>query len=418
MKTKILNLLLLVKYSVKSQKISNIIFFIISILIIILSSIFINMPYNYNNYARDTFEKDYDLMGVVAYKEGLNYEDTILELQKYKHIINVYNSEYNQAIAKLNIMNKNNDNNIIELKPVYLDYYTPDIIKGHEIKQSNEIVCPMYLRKKVNPKTKKDLISMEDYLGKNITIEYEQRIMYGNSGSRTNKIYNKEVKVVGLYKNVVGTTYNECYMLSEDLEEIVSESRTIGTEEFLQNNVIVSEGCYTRVYIDEFKNRDYVINQLTNDGFIVEDGGFIDPALKDKIKNTAYNGGIVVSIFALFLFVTYIRRILISSKENIAMYLVYGYSSKDITNIYISQLLTITLSAYLIGLILIQSAVIIINCQLKEYIAIPYLKLYISWQLEIILLLLLIAIIYISSKLINKWIKKLTIRSILDDAIY
>ena len=139
------------------------------------------------------------------------------------------------------------------------------------------MICPLYLGKVSDPKTREDLISMKKYLNKYVNISYNSYEVDDIRNPKVNKSFNKSIKIVGLYDNVLSSeSYNECYMLSEQLIKMVDESQDVYTENFLKDNVVQNTGVFTNVILDDVENLDVVRSELEEKGYVTTEGASFD----------------------------------------------------------------------------------------------------------------------------------------------
>lgn len=404
----------LVKINIKSTKLSSFLFFIASILVLFLGNIFININPNYNAYINTVFKENLDMRSILVYKEGEDYETTINNTSKYDNVLFSYNQMYNYIDVDMNITKESG--NKIALKPVYDDNFTPTIIRGRQIEDKEEIICPLYLSNVPEPKTKSDLVNMEKFLGDYVSVSYSSLKYDDIKNPTTNEFFEKKMKVVGLYNNTLSiTSYNECYMLNDELIGMVNESKNVYTENFLKENVIVEEGVFTDVIVDDITNFQQLKSALIEDGYEVSDKVELDINFVDKLKSFSYTGLIFAAIILNLILWLFISNIIKNNKNSLAMYKVFGIKENDLICIMTLQITLLIISAYIISLIIIVVGVIFINLKISNYINYICLSISIFPMYEILYLLFIICFIIFSSYFITKKISKLEIRGILNE---
>lgn len=403
----------LVKINIKGTKLSSFLFFIISFFILFLGNVFININPNYNSYINTVFKENLDMRSILVYKEGEDYETTIKNTSKYQNVLFSYNQMYNYIDVDMNITK--NSGNKIAVKPIY-DKFSPTIIKGRKIENEGEIICPLYLSNVSAPQTKDDLIYMEKYLEDYVIITYSS-LEYDNIKNPTvNQLFEKKLKVVGLYNNTLSTTsYNECYMLNDELIDMVKESKNVYTDNFLENNIIVEDGVFTDIIVDDINNLQQLKLKLIEDGYEVSDKAEIDVNFVNELKDIAYKGLIVVAILLLFILWLFISNIVKNNKNLLAMYKVFGFKEKDLIAMMILQITLLIMSAYIVSLIILVIGVAVANFKISDYINYICLSISIFPMYEILYLIFIICFIVFSSYIITRKISKLQIRRILDE---
>ena len=403
----------LVFINIKSTKMASVLFLIVSIVILFLGNVFININPNYSAYVEKVFKVDVDMRTILVYKEGLDYESTINDVLKIDNVVFSYNQQFNYMNVKLDIISNNELG--LNIKPA-TNIFSPTIIMGRGLKSFDEMICPLYLGKVSDPKTREDLISMKKYLNKYVNISYNSYEVDDIRNPKVNKSFNKSIKIVGLYDNVLSSeSYNECYMLSEQLIKMVDESQDVYTENFLKDNVVQNTGVFTNVILDDVENLDVVRSELEEKGYVTTEGASFDTSFFNKLKNISYTGLIIVLALLLFVFLIFISSIVKNTKNSIALYKLFGFREKDLIFIMSFQVVFLTCLAYIISLLFLLVSVGILNSIISNYINYSCLSIFISPFHEFIYMLFILVFIVISSYYISRSVSKLQIRRILAD---
>ena len=403
----------LVFINIKSTKMASVLFLIVSIVILFLGNVFININPNYSAYVEKVFKEDVDMRTILVYKEGLDYESTINDVLKIDNVVFSYNQQFNYMNVKLDIISNNELG--LNIKPA-TNIFSPTIIMGRGLKSFDEMICPLYLGKVSDPKTREDLISMKKYLNKYVNISYNSYEVDDIRNPKVNKSFNKSIKIVGLYDNVLSSeSYNECYMLSEQLIKMVDESQDVYTENFLKDNVVQNTGVFTNVILDDVENLDVVRSELEEKGYVTTEGASFDTSFFNKLKNISYTGLIIVLALLLFVFLIFISSIVKNTKNSIALYKLFGFREKDLIFIMSFQVVFLTCLAYIISLLFLLVSVGILNSIISNYINYSCLSIFISPFHEFIYMLFILVFIVISSYYISRSVSKLQIRRILAD---
>lgn len=403
----------LVFINIKSTKMASVLFLIVSIVILFLGNVFFNINPNYSAYVEKVFKEDVDMRTILVYKEGLDYESTINDVLKIDNVVFSYNQQFNYMNVKLDIISNNELG--LNIKPA-TNIFSPTIIMGRGLKSFDEMICPLYLGKVSDPKTREDLISMKKYLNKYVNISYNSYEVDDIRNPKVNKSFNKSIKIVGLYDNVLSSeSYNECYMLSEQLIKMVDESQDVYTENFLKDNVVQNTGVFTNVILDDVENLDVVRSELEEKGYVTTEGASFDTSFFNKLKNISYTGLIIVLALLLFVFLIFISSIVKNTKNSIALYKLFGFREKDLIFIMSFQVVFLTCLAYIISLLFLLVSVGILNSIISNYINYSCLSIFISPFHEFIYILFILVFIVISSYYISRSVSKLQIRRILAD---
>ena len=401
--------------NLKGSKLLTGLFLIIITFILAVGNVFININYNYNNYMDTVFRENMDMRTMLVYREDLNYEQTIDAMMSIEHVVYSYNQRYNYKAVKLDKTLKYDKNNYLYIKPVSLEF-SPKIVKGRAIENEGEIICPMYLSKSVTPKTKKDLLSMESYLEKEVVISYESYFIDDMRNPEINNKFQRKLRVVGLYNNVLSyATYSECYMLDSELQEMVKESTTIYSDNFLKDNAVSEDGTYTTVIVDDIDNFMDVKTSLENQGYYITTSS-VDTAFVNNLKNFSYKGLIIIAIILVGVLLLYINNIIRSNSNDIGLYKVFGYKENDIVKTLVLQISFLILISYLISLLFINVGIVVTNNIISHYIEYACLSVSLSVIHETIYLCLIILFVMAASILISQKISKMQIRSIFDES--
>ena len=403
----------LVFINIKSTKMASVLFLIVSIVILFLGNVFININPNYSAYVEKVFKEDVDMRTILVYKEGLDYESTINDVLKINNVVFSYNQQFNYMNVKLDIISNNELG--LNIKPA-TNTFSPTIIMGRKLKDFDEMICPLYLGKVSEPKTREHLISMKKYLNKYVNISYNSYEIDDIRSPKVNKSFNKTIKIVGLYDNVLSSeSYNECYMLSEELIKMVDESQDVYTENFLKDNVVQNTGVFTNVILDDVENLGVVRLELEEKGYVTTEGASFDTSFFNKLKNISYTGLIIVLALLLFVFLIFISSVVKNTKNSIALYKLFGFREKDLIFIMSFQVVFLTCLAYIISLLFLLVSVGILNSIISNYINYSCLSIFISLFHEVIYMLFILVFIVISSYYISRSVSKLQIRRILAD---
>ena len=392
-----------------NKKISSLFFLFFIIILLFAGHISINISYNFNKYIKDFINKD--MAGRTLFVSEIPYSTKPeLEIMDHKHIIYTYNPTDLYLIAKTSISDKNNTLNIA-IKPIMKGYY-PNLISGKIATKENEIICPKYL---TNGTTKEELIDISKYLDKEINISYDKIIREDIDTIRILKTFKKDITITGIYTNAIShDSYTECYMDAKYLKTLVEESKEEYSNLFKETTTVTDDWANIAI-VDEVKNVDSTIKQLTESGYSVTRGYDIDYNYINIIKKISYICLIIVLILLLTISIIYINNIIKKDKINLGIMKVSGYKNKDISSIVLYKILIIIFLGYIVSFILTIITKNITQKLISNYLKYSFIELEISLILEFAYLLFIFSIIVLTSMNITKKIYKLEVRKILNE---
>ncbi len=406
--------LYLLTLNLKSNRIKKIIFVFLFFLIFLIGNILLNGNYIIADYIFQSLNGSLEEKTINVYNQNLNYEDTILDLKNYDEISEIYNLDYNTAVVSLDILN---DKPIL-LKPVSSN--VKNIIYGKKIKNDDEIICPVSLGSIESVKTNQ-LVNLKKYLNKYINISYNSYYYYSSSISdrKVNNSYSKKLKLVGLYipeKNILNSTYLECYMNENEIIKISQESKDSYSEQFLAKNSISDNGTSTTVILKDKNNIDKLKNKLEKNGYIVDKEIFeVDSDLIKMIQLISKSGFIVMFMFIILILFLYINNIIHDEKYNIGLYKSFGFNNFCISRIINLQVYTLVLFSYLISIIFLLLLTKVINLILSQYIVFMNININLSIVNEIFYFCVIFFVTYCCTKLTLKKIVKIQAKDILNE---
>lgn len=239
----------------KSQKIKVSLLIAFFTLLFLVFNILIQVSANFTQLFNDYTKNYSEARSLFVYKD-INYSNIVSDLINREHIAIVYNQDYNMATGYLNIDNKKI---YVNIKPLN-NIYSPKIISGRKVNDSNEMICPKYLAKNISDLTTiSDVINMKDYVDKELNLSYKKEIFRDLYTIDTIKEYSRKIKIVGLYDDGYSTgMFYDCYMLDETLKEIVEEERIVYSDEYLSQVKVEENGLSTSVVVDKLENVDTV----------------------------------------------------------------------------------------------------------------------------------------------------------------
>lgn len=411
---KIRDIVLMAIINIKSQKKQFIIYSVIITLLFLIATIAIQIPYNIKDFMHTMIYGDISGRELLVTKFDSDVKDTIDELNSTEHIVYAYNDSYNAIHGDIKF-NDNLESGTVKIIPVN-DKFSPLIVKGRKIMNKGEIICPIEYASS-DKKSKSELISLHDYLNKDVEILYYQPVLTSVNGNVNISLngFTKKVKLVGLYANALSmTSSNECYMLDDELMEMTEKSEALFSGE---TDGSFNQEIASHVIVDNPDNIDIVIEDLTQKGYqYVERVIEFDFNLIKTINFTSYAVLCILLIIIFLILITYIKKIVIKQRTNISLYKMLGYTSKNIVSITMTELFLILMVGFISSIIVYLIGITIFNLitdnLLYNLLAICKLKLSITY--ELLLFVSVSLFLYFAAKVNLSAINKLEIKEILD----
>lgn len=411
---RIRDIFLMAIINIKSQKKQFIIYSVIITLLFLIATIAIQIPYNIKDFMHTMIYDDISGRELLVTKFDSNVKDTIDELNSTEHIVYAYNDSYNAIHGDIKF-NDNSESGTVKIIPVN-DKFSPLIVKGRKIMNKEEIICPIEYASS-NKKSKSELISLHDYLNKDVEILYYQPVLTSVNGNVNISLngFTKKVKLVGLYANALSmTSSNECYMLDDELMEMTEKSEALFSGE---TDGSFNQEIASYVIVDNPDNIDIVIEDLTQKGYqYVERVIEFDFNLIKTINFTSYAVLCILLIIIFLILITYIKKIVIKQRTNISLYKILGYTNKNIVNITMTELFLILMVGFISSVIVYLIGITIFNLITDNllYNLLAICKLRLSITYELLLFVSVSLFLYFAAKVNLSAINKLEIKEILD----
>lgn len=396
----------------KSQKIKVSFLIAFFTLLFLVFNILLQVSANFTQLFNDYTKNYSEAKSLFVYKD-INYSDIVSDLINREHIAIVYNQDYNMATGYLNIDNKKI---YVNIKPLN-NIYSPKIISGRKVNDSNEMICPKYLAKNISDLTTiSDVINMKDYVDKELNLSYKKEIFRDLYTIDTIKEYSRKIKIVGLYDDgySMGMFY-DCYMLDETLKEIVEEERIVYSDEYLSQVKVEENGLSTSVVVDKLENVDTVSKQLKEDGYIVERQLAMKTELLENINLISKILTIIMFLFISIIFVIYLGNMIKKQKRDIGLYKLFGFTNRQITNIIIFKVLTIIILSIVLEGVIIMFLLEKANLEIDKILNYAYIDLKLFLAPQFIFIVFIILLIILISKLVMNKVCKLEVGNILNE---
>ncbi len=396
----------------KSQKIKVSLLITFFTLLFLVFNILLQVSANFTQLFNDYTKNYSEARSLFVYKD-MNYSDIVSDLINREHIAIVYNQDYNMATGYLNIDNKKI---YVNIKPLN-NIYSPKIISGRKVIDSNEMICPKYLAKNISDLTTiSDVINMKDYVDKELNLSYKKEIFRDLYTIDTLKEYSRKIKIVGLYDDgySMGMFY-DCYMLDETIKEIVEEERIVYSDEYLSQVKVEDNGLATSVLVDKLENVDTVSKQLKEDGYIVERQLSMKTELLENINLISKALTIIMFLFISIIFVIYLGNMIKKQKRDIGLYKLFGFTNRQITNIIIFKVLTIIILSIVLEGVIIMFLLKKANLEIDKILNYAYIDLKLFLAPQFIFIVFIILLIILISKLVMNKVCKLEVGNILNE---
>ena len=360
--------------NIKIYKLQTIIFVFVLTLMILIGNIFVNTSFTIDAYFKNFASNSLDSRTRGVHKiidtndkvEFISYEDVINDVLEYDHIIYAYNSAYNYVATKISGLNEKYTTYLLP----YMSTYPEKITYGRGVELENEIICPRYLKIKENAITRKDLIDMKQYLNKELELNFYQTKINNRYGEQQIIARNSiNFRLVGLFDNSLSDdSYEHCYIANDLLKKLYEDTKTVYSEEYL-NEVNISEGGrFTEIIIDDSSNMEEVVKDLVKNGYSVTDGYWIDTNYVNMLIIFSYVLLFIAFILIITTIIIYINVIIKKKKIDIALYKTLGYTNKMISKILLFQLIIIIVISFILALIISIIGVEIANNILSFYV--------------------------------------------------
>lgn len=396
----------------KSQKIKVSLLIAFFTLLFLVFNILIQVSANFTQLFNDYTKNYSEARSLFVYKD-INYSNIVSDLINREHIAIVYNQDYNMATGYLNIDNKKI---YVNIKPLN-NIYSPKIISGRKVNDSNEMICPKYLAKNISDLTTiSDVINMKDYVDKELNLSYKKEIFRDLYTIDTIKEYSRKIKIVGLYDDGYSTgMFYDCYMLDETLKEIVEEERIVYSDEYLSQVKVEENGLSTSVVVDKLENVDTVSKQLKEDGYIVERQLAIKTELLENINLISKILTVIMFLFISIIFVIYLGNMIKKQKRDIGLYKLFGFTNRQITNIIIFKVLTIIILSIVLEGVIIMFLLEKANLEIDKILNCAYIDLKLFLVPQFIFIVFIIMLIILISRLVINKVCKLEVGNILNE---
>lgn len=403
----------------------NIIFSIIIILLIIIlyiTSTIINFALQY----QDNINKKSLNARTLIVSKGVKSDEELNQISNINHVVlNISDKYRSQFPASVEEFDEKDIKGNIVFNPLLINDGIK-IVNGRTIESDYEILIPeefyphgdfndygedvIYLDK---------MIKGKDLIGKSIKVYSERehpRKSVNQSWSEYDELYNKWIEtrtpisltIVGTYDSSVNLLEkNTCFMSLKMFDNVKSDING-GTASCNQDNVCTEEWFEyvdRMIVVDEYKNLDYVIEELKKMNFSYYPVLNFDMGTFRMLVSIPICVGLIISIISITLIRNFIAKKLYNKKKEIGLLKTLGFDNDQIINIYTKENNILLSGCFIIGFIVYM----ILVKTIKYYIYVAAELEYYSMNIEIpfIYILLLIALLILfSNYVLKKRLKK------------
>ena len=398
----------------------NIIFSIIIVLLIIvlyITSTIINFALQYQN---NINKKSLNARTLIV-ERGSKTDEELNQISNINHVVLNVSDKYRAQfpVSAEEFDEKDIKGNIV-FNPLLINNGIK-IINGRTIESDYEILIPeeFYPHVDFNDYGEEviyldKIIKGKDLIGKSIKVysEREHPVKSINqSWSEYDELYNKWIEtrtpisltIVGTYDSSVNLLEkNTCFMSLKMFDNVKSDING-GTASCTQDNICTEEWFKyvdRMIVVDEYKNLDYVKNELNNMNFSYYPVLNFDMGTFKMLVSIPMCVGLIISIISITLIKNFIAKKLYNKRKEIGLLKTLGFDNNQIINIYSKENNIILSTCFIIGFIIYM----IIVKTIKYYIYVAAELEYYSMNIEIpfIYILLLIALLLLLSNYILK----------------
>lgn len=325
---------LIIKNKFKNK--DNIIFIIVNVLTILSILIcltLINLSFDFRNDNYETLET----RTLIVSKLDDNEKNALI--YDIDHIDFVDSDKYRLA-SYTDLLDFQDDklSTELSLKPLLINDLK--ISYGENIDSDNELLCPekfypysLYVVGKYDTMYQEfhdeKIIDAKSLIGKDLRV-----VNYNNEETT--------LKIVGTYKNKTLEGLNTCFISKKGFDNYKSKYQSCSNDECYEYNSLM-------VILDDYKNMEYVENELKRLGFSSIRAVSFDNAMLDSlVAIPAYIGSIIL-IISILVICAYIKKKSNNEMRSQSILKSLGYKEKEIINInrfelFISYLISVSIS--------------------------------------------------------------------------
>ena len=298
---------------------------------------------------------------VTSFEELNDYvKNDINDIMKISNVLDAFNSQEWSIVLKSNISKNGVDGTITLLRAK--ETTLPTIISGRSFTDNEKevAICPKMFYPNIDPMyvDKDKIIDGESLIGTTFSVEFNDYVLNEYLMPEENNTYIKEFEIIGIYNTYERMNDSStCYISSYDMEKISSTMNSWNESSLPVISVIV----------DDINNVQHVLEKINEMGF--ESTG-LRAHLDTNMINTIRLS--IVVVFSLILTtiiiitVLYIKKKIKSEEKTIGILRANGYSKKNITLLYMLQLLINNFLIFVLSCVLfiISYNILIVNVEI------------------------------------------------------
>lgn len=325
------------------------IFIAITVLCLLILSFLFCFYGMYKNFINNIYNNQNESKIIAIY-------DTYDKYNEYESIINSYNNENIVYVEKMG----SSLFGYIDIDYNYsfrllrnLKYYAPEIVRGSSLKNESEIVCPQRASYNNFDNLRYDeLIDMNKRIGSNITLYFQ---------SDNNEVIKKDFKLVGTYNADYSYSYNDCYIMQSEYEDITN---TLKNKEYDDKTYV----NLFNIYVNSYKNVDEINNYL-NQHNITTSIVTIDDSFLNYSLLLAFLLLIIMTIILTIILIKFYKSYYQEEYYNIALYKALGYDDKSICKIIYFEIEIILFVALIVASVLLLMLIVGVTIYLKQFVS-------------------------------------------------
>ncbi len=305
------------------------------------------------------------------FKDMENYQFDVEQILNVNHVVDAYDMRYFSYIYEVEeFKNLGYDGNV---EFVYgSEYMLPNDIIGEKFSENDTgvAICSNNFypdNSKVELFSQGDIFIDENEL-LNTTFQINEDIYRRVDGEyvTTGEKYTKEFKIIGVFdSNASEESLGTCYLSPRDMQDIYNSLKSDLNPDLLYSYaVVVDEQANLSDVVDEFKNLGYRVSLQTQLNY-----EYINTI--QLVCNLLITVCIVVTII---MTVGYIKKKVMNNAFEIGLLKSFGYKRYVIEMINIFQVLCLSFSGFVIGVVLFEVLILFINIFFKNYLIFKHIE--------------------------------------------
>lgn len=306
---------------------------------------------NFDVYVNETITRNIGFRTLSVSPKQDKEDLGLSELIFLDHVVDVYSFMYGTMSVDSSFKNENIEGTIELL------YGSPDIQpnvimgRGFESDDSNVAICSnIFYPDSSAYELQLDneyVINGDSLLNNEFEVYYTESVFnFDTNTFEEGKKFTKKFKVIGIYDNTSTMNFNnQCYIMSNDIKEMVSESSL--------DNLGENSYSYFDLVVDNVDNVEEVMGKIKDLGFNkVSVKNYFD---SDMLQTIEISSIIVVTILVFLTIIissSYIKKLVINDSWKIGILKTLGYNQKEVMKKYFGEVSLINGSVYLFSFLI------------------------------------------------------------------